>query len=202
MSRGTVYPFVLNHLLGHLNGNSRVLETGCGAALYRPHLQSRVKTYIGTDVINDHYQDAGDVDIHCSANALPLRDGAFDLVFNQGAIDYMPDLPATLKEAHRVLKPGGTLLIYTYNEEILSQIHTNCIASARPWEKDHHVFSEDTLLSEMRLSRFSARDVTGELDTWSPASHFIANVMRLTGQLKRKRRLNSIWRAYSGRKIG
>lgn len=43
--------------------------------------------------------------------ALPLRDGAYDLVLLQMVLHYAEDPAAALAEAARVLTPGGTLLI-------------------------------------------------------------------------------------------
>ncbi len=46
--------------------------------------------YVGADIKTDHYQSLGDVDIYCSAEDLPFANENFNLVFNQGSIDYMP----------------------------------------------------------------------------------------------------------------
>ena len=44
-----------------------------------------------------------------SALALPLSDGAFDIVYCQLGLQFFPDRPAALREMHRVLVPGGRL---------------------------------------------------------------------------------------------
>lgn len=45
-----------------------------------------------------------------SAEALPFRSGAFDLVFSNSALEHMDDLDRVLAEAARVLRPGGRLV--------------------------------------------------------------------------------------------
>jgi SAM-dependent methyltransferase len=44
---------------------------------------------------------------------LPFRDGAFDLVVSLETIEHVLDPDALLAEAHRVLAPGGTLVLST-----------------------------------------------------------------------------------------
>lgn len=200
MGRGTVYPFIADHLLGYVRRSSRVLETGCGAAKYRGIVHSRGAVYLGTDVPNEHYQDAGDVDVFCSSDSLPFAAGSFEAVFNQGAIDYMPQIEVTLAEAFRVLKRRGVLIVYTYDKTTLEQIHDNCLRSGRSWERHHRVFSEDELMRLMTDAGFAVADETGRLNTWSPDSFWEGMRMRWTGELERRRRAHSIWRVFVGRK--
>ena len=48
------------------------------------------------------------------AERLPFADGAFDLVVSSFVYQLVPDRPAALREAFRVLEPGGTLAIVTW----------------------------------------------------------------------------------------
>ena len=45
------------------------------------------------------------------AEALPFPDNDFDVVISNGVFNLTPDKAKALSEAHRVLKPGGRLLL-------------------------------------------------------------------------------------------
>lgn len=46
-----------------------------------------------------------------SADAMPLPDESFDVVFCQMSLQFMPDRPRALSEMRRVLRPGGRLAL-------------------------------------------------------------------------------------------
>jgi len=45
------------------------------------------------------------------AQSMPLKDGAFDVVLCQMGLQFMSDKAAALREMHRVLAPGGRILV-------------------------------------------------------------------------------------------
>ena len=51
------------------------------------------------------------VDVIASAEQIPFRDQGFDLVLCTQMLEYAPDPGRVLSEIHRVLKPGGRLLL-------------------------------------------------------------------------------------------
>jgi len=63
----------------------------------RGHLQARGAANVGFV--------AGD------AGALPFRDGSFDVVTCRTAAHHFADVGAALRQIHRVLRPGGALLL-------------------------------------------------------------------------------------------
>jgi arsenite methyltransferase len=46
-----------------------------------------------------------------SADALPLPDASVDVAVSTQVFEYVPDVPGALAEAHRVLRPGGRVLL-------------------------------------------------------------------------------------------
>ena len=49
------------------------------------------------------------------AERLPFPDGHFDVVYSFGVLHHTPDTPRTIREVHRVLKPGGEIVIMLYH---------------------------------------------------------------------------------------
>jgi len=55
---------------------------------------------------------------------LPFRSESFELVLMLEVIEHLPDIPHTLREIARVLKPGGTAIVTTPNRlNVISRIH-------------------------------------------------------------------------------
>jgi malonyl-CoA O-methyltransferase len=53
---------------------------------------------------------------------LPLANASIGLVWSNLALQWVNDLPATLKEMHRVLEPGGLLMFSTFGPDTLKEL--------------------------------------------------------------------------------
>lgn len=53
--------------------------------------------------------------LQASAESLPFREASFDCVCSMGVVHHTPDPVAALAEFHRVLRPGGRLILMVYH---------------------------------------------------------------------------------------
>ena|SRR5581483_10334745 len=54
------------------------------------------------------------------AEHLPFAEGSFDIVYSYGVLHHSPDTAACIREAIRVLRPGGTVKLMLYNNPSLT----------------------------------------------------------------------------------
>jgi ubiquinone/menaquinone biosynthesis C-methylase UbiE len=114
----------LEFLQEHVKPNQSVLDIGCGNGRLLNLFEGTPLDYTGIDSSNElikiarkNHGDQG-VFIHGNALALPFEDNSFDVVFSIAVIHHIPSKgfrKQFVDEAYRVLKPGGTMIITTWN---------------------------------------------------------------------------------------
>lgn len=107
--------FVVSIINSFWKPGKKILDIGCGPAFLR---NVYGKDYLGTDISAEPYHPdlPRDVDLVCTADNLTLESNLFDIVIIKSAFFLFEDHVKALKEAHRVLKPGGKLIIFDYNK--------------------------------------------------------------------------------------
>lgn len=103
-----------NRRLREVSGVARgvLLDIGCGQKPFRPFLSPA--RYLGVDL--PHYGGgiigtAPAADVFGDGGALPFRDRSVDTVVAFQVLEHTPDPCRVLRESHRVLRPGGGLLV-------------------------------------------------------------------------------------------
>jgi ubiquinone/menaquinone biosynthesis C-methylase UbiE len=103
----------------------RILELACGTGILTRELRSRLPkaSIIATDLNEAMIEYAltrpdaasGITWRAADMSALPLPDHSFDAVVCQYGVMFVPDKPAAMREAKRVLAPGGTFLFNVWD---------------------------------------------------------------------------------------
>jgi 2-polyprenyl-3-methyl-5-hydroxy-6-metoxy-1,4-benzoquinol methylase len=86
------------------------------------------------------------------AEALPYPDSMFDVVYSWGVLHHTPDTALSLREAVRVLAPGGVMKVMLYNRQSVVALASwlrACLLRGRPWRSiswalAHHLESPGT----------------------------------------------------------
>ncbi len=89
-------------------GRSRILDYGCGTRPYEDWFRGAGAQYLGADIDGRH-----EVLVRADGT-LAAPNGAFDLVASFQVLEHIWDLATYLGESHRVLKPGGWLVLSTH----------------------------------------------------------------------------------------
>jgi SAM-dependent methyltransferase len=109
------YPWALEN--AGLEPNSRVLDAGTGRSVFPVYL-SRLGHRVWACDLDVDRTFAGRVPVayaRADLTSLPYEDGMFDAVFCISVIEHLPRerMADALWELHRVLRPGGRLLLTT-----------------------------------------------------------------------------------------
>ena len=86
-----------------------VLDIGCGVKPYRPYFAAVAGEYVGLDL-----EPGPQVDVVSPAESLPFDDERFHAVLSTQTLEHVPDPAKVMHEIHRVLKPGGVLVLSTH----------------------------------------------------------------------------------------
>jgi SAM-dependent methyltransferase len=117
-----------NHLRRILDAKGRtkpldVLDVGCGHGLIHPYLSGAGCRLTGIDVAESAIQMARQMNPDVGYDVydglrLPYRDEAFDVLFTICVMHHAPvdERDSFISEARRVLRPGGTFIIFEHNK--------------------------------------------------------------------------------------
>lgn len=120
-------PWVLETVAKHFSDKRvDILDLGCGAGFLSNSLALH-HNVTGYDISEQSLKIAAQYDVTKSvkylkgdATAISLPDKGFDVVCCMDMLEHVENYTAVIKEASRVLKPGGLFIFYTFNRNPIS----------------------------------------------------------------------------------
>ncbi len=116
-------------------GGGLLVDLGCGAGLLAPHVTARGYRHVGVDLTASALAQAaahGVQAVRADVTAVPLVDGCADVVAAGEILEHVPDLPAAVAEACRLLRPGGLLVIDTLAATAVARVVSVRLAERVP----------------------------------------------------------------------
>jgi len=99
----------------YLPGAHRIVDIGCGQGGFLGLLEGEFGLAIGLDLSAEAVRmcpERGASGIRSDALFLPLRTGSMDVVRAKEIIEHLPDPLSMVREAYRVVRPGGLFLAH------------------------------------------------------------------------------------------
>jgi SAM-dependent methyltransferase len=146
----------------HLREHSRVCDLGCGLeTAFLDFAEDKISTGVGVDDQVETGMRGRWRRIHADIRAtLPLDSAQFDHVVMLAVLEHLVEPEPVLREAHRILAPGGSLILTwpsSLVDPILSVLHVFRLISDE-MESDEHQkrIPLDALQSMLRSIGFTA----------------------------------------------
>lgn len=97
-----------------------LLDVGCGTGQSKQIYDAQTRCYTGIDLSGSALAAASDrhpegLWLQADGTRLPFGDATFDTVAFSSVLHHLPDMSLALREAHRVLKPGGFVFAFDPN---------------------------------------------------------------------------------------
>jgi SAM-dependent methyltransferase len=145
---------IFNKWMQGIPGNRlMVLDIGGRYQPYRPLIEHRAQRYVALDVLRTPL-----VDVMGKGEELPFKADTFDLVLATQVFEHFPEPHVAAAQVHRILKPGGHLMM--------------TVASVSPRSADHECWRFLPAGLKFVLTPFSKVEIVPEVTS-------IGSMMRL-----------------------
>jgi ubiquinone/menaquinone biosynthesis C-methylase UbiE len=146
VGRRALVAHLLDHALPRLNTRApQLVDIGCGTGANLPMLREKVGPQgqvfgfdfspLALKFARQHLETSSVSLSQGDALAMPVRDGCADIVTMLDVLEHLSDDNAALGEVHRILKPGGALVLSVPAYQHLWSAHDEALHHFRRYEK-------------------------------------------------------------------
>jgi 2-polyprenyl-6-hydroxyphenyl methylase/3-demethylubiquinone-9 3-methyltransferase len=137
-----------------------LVDLGCGGGLLGPHVAALGYRHVGVDLVASALEQARDragvTPIRADVTRLPLADGCADAVSAGELLEHVTDLPGTVAEMCRILRPGGVVAIDTLADTALCRFVAVTLAERVPGGAPRGIHDPALFVDPKRLVRLCA----------------------------------------------
>jgi 2-polyprenyl-6-hydroxyphenyl methylase/3-demethylubiquinone-9 3-methyltransferase len=134
-----------------------LVDLACGGGVLAPHVSGY--RHVGLDLSEPGLRlarDHGVVPVRADVLRLPLRDEVADVVVAGEVLEHVTDLAAAVREACRVLKPGGTLVLDTIADTWFGRFSSITVGERIPAGPPKRLHDPDLYVDRDRLRALCA----------------------------------------------
>jgi len=102
-----------------------LVDLGCGGGLLAPHVRALGYRHVGVDLVGAGLAEArrvGVTPLRADVRAVPLADACCDVVSAGEILEHVDHPSTVVREAIRILRPGGLLVLDTINQTALARL--------------------------------------------------------------------------------
>jgi len=123
-------PWIIDEIEKRCHSSVKVLDIGCGAGFLSNPLAKAGHKVTGIDLSKESLLIAESKDetkrchyLYGNALDLPFADESFDVITAMDILEHVEDPEKLVKEAARVLRPGGLFFFHTFNRTMQSYLY-------------------------------------------------------------------------------
>ncbi len=126
VERSSTKKYFVEVVRPYVKSTDRVLDFGCGPGSFLASMAPLCREVVGVDISKNfvsmtqqmikHFKLTNAQAVHIVPDQLPFADGSFDCVMMVDVIHHLEGIEKSLKEALRVVKKGGRILIFEPNK--------------------------------------------------------------------------------------
>ena len=173
--------------------NKRVIDIGCGTGRHwNKLLEKQPASLTGYDVSEEmllvlKQKFPGQETIRLTGTQLNRHDNSCDIIISTLAIAHIENIKAALQEWHRVLKPGGEMIITDYHPEALQKggtrtfSHKGRLIAVKNYIHPVEALVKEAKQLEMDILRFADRKIDDSVKSWYESQNALPIFEKFTG---------------------